>query len=221
MPITFQNIINSSRLDWLHDYVLLFLIFIIMFVGGILISLFFNFFLEKKTLEVGILEVVWTILPSFVLIFIGGPSLYFLYSSENRKPLGLTIKITGHQWYWRYDYRDFNFLGFDSYLKPIEELTPGEPRVLETDNHTVVPLNTNLRLIVNSADVLHRWAIPALRAKADANPGRTNILYLQKIIMPGLFYGQCSEICGANHRFIPINLEITPFVSFLNWRKRF
>jgi len=222
-PITFQNIDNEQRyiIDWLFDYILLFLIFVLIFVGGILISLAKNKFLELKTFEASLLEFIWTLLPGFILIFIGIPSLSILYNRENIINPNLTIKISGHQWYWSYDYRDFINVEFDSYLKPIEELIKGEPRLLETDNHIILPLFSSRRLLISSSDVLHRWALPRLGLKADANPGRINILYLNNIENNGLFYGQCSEICGANHSFIPICIEVCSYYNFNLWIKTF
>jgi cytochrome c oxidase subunit 2 len=178
-------------------------------------------YVELKTHEAPSLEFVWTLLPGGVLIFIGVPSLLVLYNSEMLVSPDITVKITGHQWYWSYDYRDFEGVEFDSYLKPCEDLFFGEPRLLETDNHIVIPINTSLRLLVSSADVLHRWAIPPLGLKADATPGRINALFHPALSTRGIFYGQCSEICGANHSFIPISLEITPFINFSLWTNSF
>lgn len=160
-------------------------------------------------------------MPGVVLVFIGVPSLIVLYRSERLILPDLTIKVTGHQWYWSYDYSDLESVEFDSYLKPCNDLLSGEPRLLETDNHLVLPVHSSVRYLVSSADVLHRWAIPPFSLKADANPGRINILFLNSLDVCGLFYGQCSEICGANHSFIPISLEVVPFVNFSLWAKRF
>ena len=200
---------------------LFFLFFVLIFVGGILFSLRKNIFFEIKFFEASTLEFIWTILPGFILLFIGIPSLSVLYSTENLKFPDITIKITGHQWYWSYDYCDFNNVDFDCYLKPLEDLLLGEPRLLETDNHIVLPLFSSSRFLITSSDVLHRWAIPRLGIKADANPGRINILYNNIFLSCGIFYGQCSEICGANHSFIPICLEVSPFSNFNMWLKTF
>lgn len=223
LPFTFQNIENKNTfiVDWLHDYILIFLVFILIVVGGILLSIASNSFTSINSFEASFLEFMWTVLPGFVLIFIGAPSLIALYNREDLSIPDLTIKITGHQWYWSYDYRDFSSVEFDSYLKPSEDLILGEPRLLETDNHLVLPLSSSFRFIISSSDVLHSWAIPNLALKADANPGRINILLINNIDIGGLFYGQCSEICGANHSFIPITLEIVPFINFNYWLKTF
>jgi cytochrome c oxidase subunit 2 len=128
----------------------------------------------------------------------------------------------GHQWYWSYEYSDFwfadsnSFVEFDSYIIPTRELDDRGLRLLDTDNHTIVPFKTHVRMLISSADVLHAWTVPSLGVKADAVPGRINQV---KFICqrPGIFFGQCSEICGANHRFIPIVLESIPGVDFINW----
>lgn len=223
LPLTFQNIENKNRffVDWLHDYILIFLLFILVVVGGILFRLSINSFVSINNFEASVLEFLWTILPGLILVFIGVPSLVTLYNSERLRLPDLTIKVRGHQWYWSYDYRDFLRVEFDSYLKPVEELLIGEPRLLETDNHLLLPIGVSSRFIVSSSDVLHRWAIPNLRLKADANPGRINILFVENLDICGLFYGQCSEICGANHSFIPITIEIVPFINFNFWLKTF
>lgn len=222
LPLTFQNITTPSShlVDWLHDYILVFLVFILVFVGGVLLSLVSNVLIRAKIFEASLLEFVWTVFPGAVLVLIGIPSLSILYSGENLNLSDMSVKVTGHQWYWSYDYRDFSTVEFDSYLKPLEDLAQGEPRLLETDNHLVIPLGTSARFLISSSDVLHSWALPGLALKADANPGRINILF-SNLLTCGLFYGQCSEICGANHSFIPICLEIAPITSFNIWLNSF
>ena len=134
----------------------------------------------------------------------------------------LTVKIIGHQWYWRYEYRDFwsliknGCVEFDRYIIPSNELSENIFRLLDVDNRTVIPFNVHIRFLISSADVLHAWTVPVIGVKVDAVPGRLNQL---KFISqrPGVFFGQCSEICGANHRFIPISLEVINPHEFLNW----
>lgn len=133
-----------------------------------------------------------------------------LYQIEEKNNQNLTIKITGHQWYWNYNY--FNKIIFDSYL---ESSNIFSPRVLDTDNHIILPLGKIIR-IITSEDVLHRWRIPRIGVKIDARPGRLNSVLFSNFI-PGIFYGHCSEICGANHRFIPIVLERVNFNLFKQW----
>lgn len=148
-----------------------------------------------------------------VLFNVGYHSIIILYSHELDTEAALTVKVTGHQWYWSYDYTDFEGVDFDSYILPLVDLSPGDFRLLEVDNHTVLPVNSNVRFIITSADVLHSWALPSLGLKIDANPGRLNIVSSNAHVL-GLYYGQCSEICGANHSFIPICVEVSSFYLF-------
>lgn len=127
----------------------------------------------------------------------------------------LSLKIIGHQWYWSYEYRDFN-LTLDSFIIPTDSLPIGAYRLLETDNHIMAPINTIIRLLITSSDVIHAWTIPSICSKVDAVPGRINQLNIN-IAYPGLFFGQCSEICGANHSFIPIRIEVIPLNTFISW----
>ena len=161
-------------------------------------------------------EILWTILPVFILLLIASPSLKALYLLDDPFSPNITIKATGHQWYWSYEYSDFPDLEFFSYIIPESDLKLEDIRLLETDNRVVIPLNTPVRVITTGGDVIHSWTIPSLGVKADAVPGRLNqIIFSVKRV--GVFYGQCSEICGANHRFIPIKIEVVPIKSFINW----
>ena len=179
-------------------------------------TLFFNKFTNRFLLEGQTIEIIWTVLPALILIFIALPSLQLLYLLDEVNNPTITLKTVGHQWYWRYEYSDFLQVEFDSYIVPTNELAENGFRLLDVDNRTVLPINTQIRILVSAADVIHSWTIPALGMKADAIPGRLNqIRFL--ITRPGLFYGQCSEICGANHRFIPIVVESVSVNSFLNW----
>jgi cytochrome c oxidase subunit 2 len=150
------------------------------------------------------------------LIFIALPSLRALYLLDEVKSPAMTIKTIGHQWYWSYEYPDFPDLEFDSYIIPSRTADLSDLRLLEVDNHTIIPYNTQIRLLVSAADVIHSWTIPSLGIKVDAFPGRLNQLRIFSL-RPGLFYGQCSEICGSNHRFIPIVLESINPKDFIKW----
>lgn len=159
---------------------------------------------------------MWTIIPVFILLIIASPSLKALYLLDDPFSPRITVKATGHQWYWSYEYSDFPDLEFSSYIIPELDLNMNNRRLLETDNRLIIPTNTPIRVITTGGDVIHSWTIPALGVKADAVPGRLNqIIFSAK--RPGIFFGQCSEICGANHRFIPIKLEIVPIKTFINW----
>ncbi len=199
-----------------HDVVLLFIAGVWILVGGYMLLSIFNAFCFKKIKEYALLETVWTIIPGIVLIILGVPSLQLLYQTEEWVFLDTTVKITGHQWYWTYDYVDFKNLEYDSYILPQEELQKNRFRLLEVDNNLVLIGPSDCRLLVTAADVLHAWTLPSLCIKIDAVPGRLNqvILHLEK---SGLFYGQCSELCGVNHRFIPIALEVVSPLLFKLW----
>ena len=167
------------------------------------------------------LEIVWTVTPSFILMVIAIPSFALLYSMDEIVDPSLTLKVIGHQWYWTYEYSDYSVndegsIVFDSYMIPEDDLELGQLRLLEVDNRVVLPVNTHIRIIITAADVLHSWAVPALGIKCDAVPGRLNqtSLFLKR---EGVFYGQCSEICGANHGFMPIVVEGVQLNDYLNW----
>jgi len=178
-----------------------------------------NNYIDKNINESQPLELFWTIIPAFILIFIGLPSIKLLYLLDEVFHPSLTIKTLGHQWYWSYEYSDFINVEFDSYLIPLQDLSSVKlPRLLETDNHTIVPIKTQVRNLVSSADVIHSWTIPGLGVKVDAVPGRLNQINFFTS-RPGILYGQCSEICGANHRFIPISLESVSPKFFIKWIK--
>nr|YP_003457177.1 cytochrome c oxidase subunit II [Balanoglossus clavigerus]CBH40138.1 cytochrome oxidase subunit II [Balanoglossus clavigerus] len=205
-----------EELIYFHDHalVILTLVTIIVFYG--LISLITNSFTNRFLLEGQEVETIWTIIPAIILIFLALPSLRLLYLMDEINDPHLTIKAIGHQWYWSYEYTDYQDLEFDSYMVPTQDLVPGQPRLLEVDNRLVAPTHSPVRVLVTSADVLHSWAIPALGLKMDAVPGRLNQV---TFFAPrsGVFYGQCSEICGANHSFMPIVLESVPLLYFENW----
>lgn len=166
------------------------------------------------------LELFWTIVPRFILIFIGLPSIRLLYLLDEVYKPSITLKTIGHQWYWSYEYSDFNNIEFDAYIIPSSEINIESFRLLDVDNRTVVPFNSQVRILITAADVLHSWTVPRIGVKADATPGRLNQVNFY-VNRPGLYFGQCREICGANHRFIPIVLERISPKSFINWVKTF
>lgn len=206
----------------LHDFINLILIFIIVFVGVIMTLIVIGKHVNKNLLEMQIVEWVWTLIPAILLLQIALPSLLLLYMLDETVDRALTLKTIGHQWYWRYEYRDLWSLKngvnveFDSYIIPSNELTDDIFRLLDLDNRTIVPMPTQVRILISSADVLHCWTVPALGVKADAVPGRLNqVKFIRQ--RPGLYFGQCSEICGANHRFIPIVIERVNLDRFSKW----
>lgn len=205
-----------EQIIFFHDHTLIILIIITILVGYLMINLLFNKYINRFLLEGQIIELIWTILPAITLIFIALPSLRLLYLlDELNNPL-ITLKSIGHQWYWRYEYSDFNNIEFDSYIIPINEISSNNFRLLDVDNRIILPINNQIRIIVTATDVIHSWTIPSLGVKVDANPGRLNQtnFYINR---PGIFYGQCSEICGANHSFIPIVIESISIKNFINW----
>nr|YP_010692602.1 cytochrome c oxidase subunit II [Tricentrus davidi]WBV77343.1 cytochrome c oxidase subunit II [Tricentrus davidi] len=217
-----SNIIQDSvspimeQLILFHDHTMMIVMMITVMVSYIIMMIFFNKMTSRMMLENQTLELIWTLMPALTLIFIAMPSLRILYLiEESIKPM-MTIKIIGHQWYWSYEYSDFMDIEFDSYMKPTMNLTSSEFRLLDTDNRMIVPFNTMARVLTTSSDVIHSWTIPAVGIKIDASPGRINqgTMILNR---PGIYYGQCSEICGSNHSFMPISLESINIKSFMNW----
>lgn len=204
------------QLTAFHDHAFLVLTLVITLIGYATFALLLNNFKSRTTLEAQEIETIWTILPAITLLFLALPSLRLLYLIDEVNDPSLTIKTIGHQWYWSYEYSDFVNIEFDSYIIPTSNLEKGIFRLLEVDNRTVIPINTEIRLIVTAADVIHSWAVPRIGVKADAIPGRLNQIGFF-ITKPGVYYGQCSEICGANHSFIPICLEVVDINSFNNW----
>nr|YP_009501959.1 cytochrome c oxidase subunit II [Psylla alni]AWU49046.1 cytochrome c oxidase subunit 2 [Psylla alni] len=204
-----------EQLILFHDYSMLIIVSILSIVSFFMIKMMMSKFISSKILENQMIELIWTLIPTIILSFIALPSLHLLYiMDELNNPL-LTIKIIGHQWYWSYEYNDFNSIEFDSYMLPSSTF-----RLLEVDNSTPIPDNCQTRLITTSSDVLHSWTIPAMGIKMDATPGRLN----QISFFPnrsGKFFGQCSEICGANHSFMPIVVDIIPINYFISWIKTF
>nr|APX40176.1 cytochrome c oxidase subunit 2 [Cryptocephalus quadripunctatus] len=205
-----------EQLSFFHDHALMILVIITVTVGQLLINLYFNKFLHRYLLEGQSIEIIWTILPAITLIFIAIPSLRLIYMmDEINNPL-VTIKTMGHQWYWSYEYSDFQNIEFDSYMIPLKDMKNFNFRLLDVDNRVPIPFNTQIRLLVSSADVIHSWTIPSLGVKIDATPGRLNQISFM-VTRPGLFYGQCSEICGANHSFMPIVIESMTSDYFTKW----
>lgn len=211
--LLFQNGVSSviEHLIFFHDHVIIIIVMIIVIVGYILYNSCINRFYNLKIFQGQGLEIVWTIIPAVFLLFIAFPSLRLLYLIEEGDGFDITVKVMGHQWYWSYEYRDLRINSYDSYILSDNS---GVFRLLEVDNSLVIPFETNIRVIVSRMDVIHSWTIPSVGVRADAIPGRLNQMLLIFNRM-GLFTGQCSEICGANHRFIPILIMIIPRVEFL------
>nr|WNH36938.1 cytochrome c oxidase subunit II [Coryphaenoides leptolepis] len=199
-----------------HDHTLMVVFLISTLVLYIIVAMVSTKLTDKLISDSQEIEIIWTVLPAVILILIALPSLRILYLMDEVNNPHLTVKAVGHQWYWSYEYTDYNDLGFDAYMIPTQDLLPGEFRLLETDYRVVLPTNSPIRILTSAEDVLHSWAVPALGVKMDAVPGRLNQMTFINA-RPGVFYGQCSEICGANHSFMPIVLEIVPLKEFIDW----
>ena len=172
-----------------------------------------------------LVEVIWTVVPVLILVMIAIPSFRLLYKKLVIPPqIDLTLKATGKQWYWTYEYPDHGNFTFDSLMKQESELKPGEPRLLAVDNEVIVPVHKNVRVITTAADVLHSFSLPAMGIKIDAIPGRVNEIWF-RAERTGLFYGQCTELCGRDHAFMPIAVRVVTDEEFARWieeaKKRF
>ncbi len=180
-----------------------------------------TYFINKRLLESQALECVWTLIPGIILIQIALPSLTLLYLLEECPRADLTVKASGNQWFWEYEYSDFWFsskekIEFSSYILNEAELKNGIFRQLEVDNRLILPHQHFIRILVTRGDVLHSWTVPALGVKTDAVPGRLNqVNFFSELT--GILYGQCSEICGAEHSSMPIVVELIPLKSFIRW----
>lgn len=211
----------------LHHDLMFFLIFILFFVFIILSRTLFFFYNpvfdiseSKRVVHGTTIEIIWTVVPSIILVIVALPSFALLYSLDEVINPSVTIKCIGHQWYWSYEYSDFESklgtLSFDSYMIPEDELELGELRLLEVDNRIVLPSNIHIRILVTAADVLHSWAVPSLGIKIDACTGRLNQTTLF-ILRNGVFFGQCSEICGVGHANMPIVIESVELNDYISW----
>lgn len=215
------NLQNSAsplieQLIFFHDHTLIILIIITTIVRYLIFILFFNKLINRFLLHGQIIEIIWTIIPAIILLFIAFPSLRLLYLLDEINEPIISIKAIGHQWYWKYEYSDFKNIEFDSYIIPINELPTNGFRLLDVDNRIIIPINVQIRILVTATDVIHSWTIPSLGIKIDATPGRLNQTNFI-INRPGLFFGQCSEICGTNHSFIPIVIERITTNFFIKW----
>lgn len=205
-----------------HHDLMFYLILIVIFTSWIVFRCVY-FFNEdtnpkpEKFVHGTTIEVIWTITPALILLMIAMPSFALLYSMDEVIDPDMTLHVIGHQWYWSYTYPDTaEGLSFDSYMLEASDLEMGQLRLLEVDNRVVVPTKTHIRLLVTAADVLHCWAIPSLGVKIDACPGRLNqtSMFIKR---EGVFYGQCSEICGINHGFMPIVIESVSLENYITW----
>ncbi|AHX11532.1 cytochrome c oxidase, subunit II [Neorickettsia helminthoeca str. Oregon] len=204
-----------------HNKMLVIMLFIVVSVSALLTYTVIRFNKKRnpvpsKRSHNTLLEIVWTLIPLCIVIGIAFPSLRVLKYEEQIPESEMTVKIVGHQWYWTYSYPDHGEITFDSNLKNDGELVAGEPRLLAVDNYLVLPVDTNIRIQITSDDVIHSWAVPALGLKKDSIPGRLNETWV-KIKNEGVYYGQCSELCGVLHGFMPIAVKAVNKDEFKKW----
>lgn len=211
----------AAEMHNFHDLLMWIITLITLFVLVLLIYVMVRFRasanpVPSKTSHNTLIEVLWTVVPILILIVIAVPSFKLLYYSDKTAKPELTIKAIGKQWYWSYEYPDNGNFTFDATIVPENEIKQGQHRLLETDNVVVVPVDTNIRLLVTAADVIHAWAMPAFGVKKDAVPGRTNETWF-RADREGTYYGQCSEICGAYHGYMPIKVQVVSKEAYVKW----
>lgn len=210
-----------DELTWFHDFLLYIITAICLFVFALLMYTMYRFSAKRNPVPASFthnitIEIIWTVIPLLLLVIIAIPSFRILKFAEQAPPAEMTIKVVGAQWYWTYSYPDHDGIEFDSNMIQEKDLLPGQKRLLEVDNRLVVPENTVIKFLITGADVIHSFAIPALGIKMDAVPGVVNQTWT-KVKRTGVFYGQCSEICGVKHGFMPIALEVVTKEEFNSW----
>ena len=212
---------TMEKITEFHDLLFIIIVAITLFVLALLLYVAVKFN-EKanptptKTTHNALLEVAWTTIPIIILVVIAVPSFKLLYFADTTKDVEMTLKVTGHQWYWSYTYPDHDDLEFDSNLVCGVVFEKDKKRLLTVDNEVVLPVNTNVRLLFASDDVIHNWAMPAFGLKFDAVSGRVNETWA-RVTREGTFYGMCSELCGVSHGFMPINVRVVSKEVFKKW----
>ena len=219
----FQSAASKSMKDIVifHDYMLLpiitaitvFVLFLVLYACVKFRAS--NNKVASQTSHNTMIEIAWTLVPCLILIVMAVPSFKVLYSQDKIPPAEVTVKAIGYQWYWGYEYPDENII-FDSYMIDEKDLKPGQPRLLAVDNEVVVPVNKVVKVLITANDVLHAWALPSFGVKRDAVPGRINETWF-KADRTGTFYGQCSELCGIKHAFMPITVRVVTEEEYKDW----
>lgn len=214
---------SAERIQAFHDMLVYIITGICLFVLALLIIVIVRYNRRanpepSKTTHNVLLEVLWTALPVVILIIIAIPSFKLLYYVDRTENPEMTLKVTGYQWYWGYEYPDHGGINFMSYMIPEDEINAeeGQLRLLSTDRAVVLPVNKNIQVDITAADVLHAWAVPALGVKTDSVPGRLNSTWF-RITKPGTYYGQCSELCGKDHAYMPIEIKAVSEEEFEQW----
>ena len=221
--MTFQPAASPTmeRIQAFNDLVFPIIVAISVFVLGLLLYVMWRYAEKRnptpsKTTHNTVIEVIWTVVPVIILVIIAVPSFKLLYFADRIEDAEMTIKAIGRQWYWSYEYPDHGDLTFDAYMVADEDLEPGQPRLLQTDNAVVLPVDTRIRVLVTASDVLHSFAMPSMGLKLDAVPGQVNETWVQ-INAEGMYYGQCSEICGTGHSYMPIMIKAVSKEAFAEW----
>ena len=212
---------TMDRINDLNDLLLIIISAVTVFVLGLLLYVMWRFSEARnpnpsKTSHNTLLEVLWTGIPVIILVVIAVPSFKLLYYADRVEEAEVTIKAIGRQWYWSYEYPDHGNFTFDAYMVADEDLQEGQPRLLATDNVVVLPVETNIRILVTASDVLHNFAMPSMGIKLDGVPGRVNETWV-RITREGTYYGQCSELCGTGHSYMPIEIEAVSREAFDQW----
>jgi cytochrome c oxidase subunit II len=213
-----------EQLESLHDLLMWIITLISVLVLALLLYVCFRFRASanatpSRRTHNTLLEIAWTAVPVMILVVIAIPSFKLLYFMDRVQDPELTIKAIGHQWYWSYEYPDDGDFTFDAYMVADDDLKEGQPRLLTTDNAVVLPVDTDIRVLITATDVIHSWAVPAFGVKTDAVPGRVNETWI-RIERPGMYYGQCSELCGDLHGFMPIMVRAVGKDEFEAWTKQ-
>jgi cytochrome c oxidase subunit 2 len=211
----------KHRIHDLHNLLLVIITLISLFVLALLVYVIWRFAEAKnpvpsRTTHNTVVEVLWTVVPVVILVIIAIPSFGLLYFMDKTQQADMTIKVTGRQWYWSYEYPDNGGFTFDSNMIPESDLKPGQRRLLEVDNQLVVPVNTNIRVLIAGSDVMHSWFVPSLGVQTYAVIGRLNETWMN-VEKPGVYYGQCNQICGVNHAFMPIAVRAVSKEEFTRW----
>ena len=209
------------RIHDFHDFLLVVITLITIFVLALMVYICWKFRKSanptpSKTAHNTTLEVLWTVIPVVILVVVAVPSFKLLYYGDRTPNPEMTLKVVGHQWYWSYEYPDLGEVKFDSNIVAAADLKPGQKRLLDVDQPVVLPINTNVRLLFASTDVMHSWFMPALGVQVYTTPGRLNEGWVN-ITKEGTYYGQCNQICGVNHGFMPIKIQALSKDAYAKW----
>ena len=221
--LSFQNPATDlmGSVVGLHNIILIVMTLVTLFVLFLLFYVSFRFSAKRNpipstTTHNTVVEVLWTAIPIVILVVLAIPSFKLLYQQEKSENYDMTVKVIGHQWYWEYEYPDHGDFYFESYMVQEQDLEEGDLRLLTVDNPLVIPANKNIQILITAGDVLHSWAVPSMGLKTDAVPGRLNETWVN-VKEPGVYRGQCSEICGSGHGFMPVVVKVLPEREFMAW----